>query len=164
MRKYRKRTKLTKKTRFTWTNCKKEQFGIVFLLLFLHFWPREHGTPGFSWFVGFAVCVGVFCRFPYDRGLFSVISLHFLRKYRCVPKIGFSLGWHFPVNFFHFLQKYRCVLKTGFSADISIDIFIDIPIDILIDTLIDIFSTFLLTCLLTFVFYWHFWYFYWHFY
>ena len=43
------------------------------------------------------------------------------------------------VNFLHFLQKYRCVPKIGFSADISIDIFIDISIDILIDTLIDIF-------------------------
>ena len=42
------------------------------------------------------------------------------------------------VIFLHFLLKYRCVPKIGFSAYISIDIFIDISIDILIVTLIDI--------------------------
>ena len=35
----------------------------------------------------------------------------------------------FFLIFLHFLQKYRCVLKIGFSADISINIFIDISID-----------------------------------
>ena len=74
----------------------------------------------------FAVCGGVLCTFAYDRGLFSV------------PKIGFPADMFFVI-FLHFLQKYRCVPKIGFSADISIDIFIDISIDILIDTLIDIF-------------------------
>ena len=44
----------------------------------------------------------------------------------------------FSVIFLHFLQKYRCVPKIGFSADISIDVSIDIFIDILIDILIDI--------------------------
>ena len=58
-------------------------------------------SPGFSGCFYFAVCGGVFCAFPYDRGLFSVIFLHFAQKYRCVPKIGFS-------------------------ADISIDILVDI--------------------------------------
>ena len=42
------------------------------------------------------------------------------------------------VNFLHFLQKYRCVPKIGFSADNSIDIFIDIFIGIFIDICIDI--------------------------
>ena len=40
--------------------------------------------------------------------------------------------------FLHFLQKYRCVPKIGFSADISIDVSIDIFIDIYIDILIDV--------------------------
>ena len=44
----------------------------------------------------------------------------------------------FFVIFLHFLQKYRCVPKIGFSADISIDIFTDISIDISIDIFIDI--------------------------
>ena len=42
------------------------------------------------------------------------------------------------VSFLHFLQKYRCVPKIGFSADISIDILIYIYIDIYIDIFIDI--------------------------
>ena len=42
------------------------------------------------------------------------------------------------VIFLHFLQKYRCVPKIAFSADISIDIFIDISVDISIDIVIDI--------------------------
>ena len=42
--------------------------------------------------------------------------------------------------FLHFLQKYRCVPKIGFSADISIDVSIDIFIDILIDAFVDISS------------------------
>ena len=40
--------------------------------------------------------------------------------------------------FLHFLHKYRCLPKIGFSADISIDIFIDVSIDICIDISIDI--------------------------
>ena len=39
----------------------------------------------------------------------------------------------FSVIFLHFLQKYRCVPKIGFSADISIGILIDISIGILTD-------------------------------
>ena len=80
----------------------------------MSFCTRDLAIPGFSGIFDFAVCGGVFHRAAHERGLFSVIFLHFLQKYRCVPKIGFS-------------------------ADISIDIFIDISIDILIDTLIDIF-------------------------
>ena len=74
---------------------------------------RTLATPGFCGFLDFAVCGGVLYRFAYDRGLFSVIFLHFLQKYRCVPKIGFS-------------------------ADISIDILIDISIDILIGICVDV--------------------------
>ena len=51
-------------------------------------------------------------------------------------KLGSRLT--FFVIFLHFLQKYRCVPKIGFSADISIDISIDIFIDICIDIFIDI--------------------------
>ena len=52
-------------------------------------------------------------------------------------KLGSRLT--FFVIFLHFLQKYRCVPKIGFSADISIDIFIDTLIDIFFDMSIDIF-------------------------
>ena len=97
---------------------------------------RDLATPGFSEIFDFAVCGGVFCAFPYDRGLFSVIFLHFAQKYRCVPKIGFPDDMF--CIFFHFLQKYRCVPKIGFSADISIDIFMCISIDIFIGISIDI--------------------------
>ena len=56
------------------------------------------GSPGFSEIFHFAVCGGVFCTFPYDRGSFVVIFLHFAKKYRCVPKIGFPADMfsHFP--------------------------------------------------------------------
>ena len=52
--------------------------------------------------------MGVLCRFPYDRGLFSVIFLHFLPKYRCVPKIGFSadIFLHVPSFFFRSIVVY----------------------------------------------------------
>ena len=39
-------------------------------------------------------------------------------------------------KYLHFLQKYRCVPKIGFSADISIDVSIDIFIDMLIEAFI----------------------------
>ena len=48
--------------------------------------------------------------------------------------VGFGT---FSVIFLHFLQKYRCVPKIGFSADIFIDISIDIFIGICIDILTD---------------------------
>ena len=50
----------------------------------------------------------------------------------------FNLRGICSVMFVHFLQKYRCVPKIGCSADISIDILIDISIDILTDIFIDI--------------------------
>ena len=56
-------------------------------------------------------------------------------------KLG--LGWQFSANFLHFLQKYRCAPKIGFSADISIDIFIGISIDIFIGIAIVILLTFI---------------------
>jgi len=43
----------------------------------------------------------------------------------------------FLVIFLHFLQKYRCVSKFGFSADISIAICVDLSIDISIGILTD---------------------------
>ena len=88
----------------------------------------------------FAVCGGVFCTFPYDRGLFSVIFLHFAQKYRCVPKIGFPAD---ILIFLHFLQKYRCVPKIGFWADISIDSFMCISTDMFISISVVIYLTFI---------------------
>ena len=72
---------------FYMKNCKKEQFCFK-NTRFLKKSTRDLGTPGFSETFDFAVCGGVFCTFPYDRGLFSVIFLHFLQKYRCVSKIA----------------------------------------------------------------------------
>ena len=57
-----------------------------------------------------------------SRLTFFLIFLHFLQKYRCVPKIGFSADI-FIVN------------SIGIFICISIDIFIVIFIDIYIDTL-----------------------------
>ena len=116
VRKCKKRKMLKKPLRFIWKIVKKSNLAL-FSLCFLHFWPRDHGTPGFSRFFDFAVCVGVFYRFPYDQGLFSVIFLHFLQKCRCVPKIGFSADMFLSFSFI-FLQKCCCVPKIGFSADI----------------------------------------------
>ena len=68
---------------------------------------------------------------------FLLFSFIFFRSIVVYLKLGSRLT--FFVNFLHFLQKYRCVPKIGFSADISIDIFIDILTDIFIDISIDIF-------------------------
>ena len=48
----------------------------------------------------------------YDRGLFSVIFLHFLQNYRCVPKNGFSadIFLSFSCIFFRSIVVY---LKLG---------------------------------------------------
>ena len=54
-------------------------------------------------------------------------------RYVCVS-IGFSA---FSLISFHFLQKYRCVPKIGFPADISIDVLTDVSIDISIDVSTD---------------------------
>ena len=78
---------------------------------------REHGSPEFSWFFDFAVCVGVLCRFPYDRGLFSVVFLYFLPKYRCVPKIGFLADIFLSFSFI-FFRSIVVYLKFGFSVNI----------------------------------------------
>ena len=75
---------------------------------------RETREAMISWDFRFCGSVAPFQFKLNRRGLFSVIFLHFLQKYRCVPKIGFS-------------------------ADISIDVSIDIFIDLLIDILIDMF-------------------------
>lgn len=85
----------------------------------------EHETHGFSGIFDFAVCRGVLCTVAYDRGVFSVMFLHFLQKYPCVPGSRLTCS----VIFIHFLQKFRCVPKIGFSADISFDVFTDISIE-----------------------------------
>ena len=73
---------------------------------------------------------------PIVEVYFLSLSFISLRSIVVYPKSGSRLS--FFVNVLHFLQKYRCVPKIGFSADISIDVSIDIFIDILIDILIDI--------------------------
>ena len=69
---------------------------------------------------------------------FLSFSFILLRSIVVYLKSGSRLT--FFLIFLHFLQKYRCVPKIGFSADIfivnSIDIFIGISIDILL-TFID---------------------------
>ena len=108
MRKHKKRKKVKKKQLvFIGKNIKKSNFAL-FYWRFLHFCTRDLVLPGFSGIFDFAVCGGVLCRAAHERSLFSVIVLHFLLKYRCVPKIGFS---------------------ADISIDISIDIFIVISID-----------------------------------
>ena len=47
------------------------------------------------------------------------------------------------IIFLHFLQKYRCVPKIGFWADISIDIFMCISIDMFISSSIVIYLAFI---------------------
>ena len=70
------------------------------------------GITGFCGIFDFAVCGGVLCRFAYDRGLFSVIFLHFLQKYRCVPKIGFSADIFLSFSFI-FFRSIVVYLKSG---------------------------------------------------
>ena len=48
-----------------------------------------NNTKQYTFSLRKVVCGGVFCTFPYDWGLFVVSFLHFAKKYRCVPKIGF---------------------------------------------------------------------------
>ena len=66
---------------------------------------------------------------------FLLFSFIFLRSIVVHLKSGSRLT--FFVIFLHFLQKYRCVPKIGFSADISIDMSIEISIDFPIDIFID---------------------------
>ena len=150
-------------------NCKKEQFGFVFLMFFA-FLTSGPRYPRIFYIFDFAVCVGVFYRFPYDRSLFSVIFLHFLLKYRCVPKIGFSADIFLSFSFI-FLQKCRCVPKIGFSADIFLSFSFIFFRSIVVYLKLGSRLTFLLTFFdiaieiwLAFVFYAHFWHFYWHLY
>ena len=71
---------------FYMKNCKKEAFLVRILE-----WKRKktRGHTGSQDFPDFSILryVWVFC---VGFGAFSVIFLHFLQKYRCVPKIGFS--------------------------------------------------------------------------
>ena len=101
---------------------------------------RNHGTPGFSGIFDFAVVWRHLNRSDNARGPFSVIFLHFLQKYRCVPKIGFSADISIDI----FIDIFIDILADIF-IDISIDIFIDILTDIFIDISIDILLTFSLT-------------------
>ena len=79
---------------------------------------------------------------PQDFPDFSIL------RYVWVFCVGFGT---FSVIFLHFLQKYRCVPKIGFSADIFIVNSIDISICISIDILLTFLSTFLLAFLVTFL-------------
>ena len=75
---------------------------------------------------------------PRDTRIFQ--DFRFCGMCVCVFSLGFGA---FSVMFLHFLQKYRCVPKIGFSADISIDIFMCISIDIFISISIVIYLTFI---------------------
>ena len=75
--------------------------------------------------------------FAYDRGLFSVLLLHFPQKYRCIPKVGFPAHIFF-CNFSLFSSEVSLCTNIGFSPDIYVDIFIDISIYIFIDISCDI--------------------------
>ena len=124
--------------------------------------PRELWTPGFSGFFDFAVCVRVFCTFPYDWGPFSVIFLHFLQKYRCVPKIGFSADIFLSFSFI-FFRSIVVYLKLGsrltyfwsfsfiFFRSIVVYLKSGSRLTILLTFLLTFLSTFLLTFVLTFV-------------
>ena len=123
-----------------WKIVKKSNF-VLKTNAFLQKWPGTLGTPGFSWIFDFAVC-GVFCVGLLMIGVYFLISfLHFLQKYRCVPKIGFSADI-FPSTSFIFFRRIIVYLKIGFSTDIPIDIF-------LLTFLLKFVLTFLLTFLLT---------------
>ena len=111
VRKCKKRKKVKKPLRFIWKIIKKSDF-VLKTNAFLKKSTRNHGTPGFSGIFDFAVCGGVLCRFAYDRGLFSVIFLHFLQKYRCVPKIGFPADIFLSFSFI-FFRSIVVYLKLG---------------------------------------------------
>ena len=72
------------------------------------------------------------------RGLFSVIFLHFLQKYRCVPKIGFSADIFLSISFI-FFRSIVVYLKLGSRLTFLLAFFFDISIDILVGICIDIF-------------------------
>ena len=119
-------------------NCKKEQFCFK-NKRFFEKKGRETRDPRFFWDFRFCGMRGCFLLELNRRGLFSVIFLHFLQKYRCVPKIGFSADISIDVSIDIFID----ILIDAFidiSIDILIDISIDIFIDILTDILIDIFT------------------------
>ena len=128
--------KSEKNITFYMKNCKIEAFLMKILVLKRKLAP---GTSLHQDFVDFGILryVGVFCVGLRMIGIhFLLISFIFFRSIVVYLKLSSRLT--FFVIFLHFLQKYRCVPKIGFSADISIDIFTDISIDISIDIFIDI--------------------------
>ena len=72
-------------------------------------------TRDFWIFGNFRFCSmwGCFVSVCVDQGLFSVIFLHFLQKYRCVPKIGFSADFVFAFSFI-FFRSIVVYLKSGY--------------------------------------------------
>ena len=112
------------------------------------FWKKAPGNSRYQDYLDFSILryVEAFSvRLLIVGVYFLLICFIFVRSIVVYLKLG--LGWQFSANFLHFLQKYRCVPKIGFSADICIcifidiltDIFIDISIHICIDILTDIF-------------------------
>ena len=100
-------------------------------------------TSGFPGICYFTVCGGVFCAFPYDRGLCSDIFLHFAEKYRRVPKIGFPDDMFLHAHLFSLNASLCTCPKIGSSANISIDIVMCISIDMFIGSSIVIYLTFI---------------------
>ena len=72
-----------------------------------------------------------------SRLTFFCVFLHFLQKYRCVPKIGFSADISIDILIYIYIDIYIDIF-IDISIDILTDIFIDIFIDILTDIFIDI--------------------------
>ena len=111
VREWKKRKKMEKKY-VLYEKLKKWAILLKKTNAFLTKSTRDHGSPGFSEICVFAVCGGVFCTFAYSRGLFSVNLLHFLQKYRCVPKIGFPADIFLSFSFI-FFRSIVVYLKLG---------------------------------------------------
>ena len=117
--------------------------------VFLKKSTREHGILGFSEICDFAVCGGVFCTFAYSRGLFSVNFLHFLQKYRCVPKIGFPADIFLSFSFI-FFRSIVVYLKLGSRLTFLLTFLLTFALTFLLTFLLTFSLTFWLTFLLTF--------------
>ena len=105
---------------FYMKNCKIEAFLMKILVLKRKLAP---GTSGYQDFLGFSILryVGVFSvRLLMIGVYFLLFSFIFFRSIVVYLKLGSRLT--FFVIFLHFLQKYRCVPKIGFPADILMDI------------------------------------------
>ena len=105
MRKCKKRKTVKQKTKYDlYKKLQKRQLLFYFSVVFCKNAPGNSGSQDF---LGFLILryVGVFVvACAYGWGLFSVIFIHFLQQYRCVPKIAFPAdilmeNMHFLIDF-----------------------------------------------------------------